>query len=256
MKQRVLFELHALLLAVQFLTRIPVQSAALYSDEKMAASPRYYPLVGLLLGGISAGIYFAASMALSPLVSTVLATALVCLLTGAFHEDGLADCFDGVGGGLTKERALEIMKDSRIGTYGTAALVFVLGLKITLLASLPVTVAIAAFIAAHALSRVSSVIVIATSRYVRLEGTGKYTSSGLSAASLFTALATGAATLAALGYLLTPSAAAFCVVGAAAGHAAMRLIYQRKLGGYTGDTLGAVQQVSEVGAYLGLALWL
>lgn len=256
MMERARFELHALLLALQFLTRIPVRSDGIYSDAKMAASPRYYPTIGLIIGALSAAIYSVASLALTPLVGAVLSTALICLLTGAFHEDGLADSFDGIGGGLTKERSLEIMKDSRIGTYGAAALVFVLGLKISLLASLPIGAAIAGLITVHCLSRVSSVLVIATSRYVRFEGTGKYTAGGLSSASVSIVIVTGAGALLGLAYGLDPSAAFACVMGAAAGHAAMRAIYQQKLGGYTGDTLGAVQQVSEVGGYLGLALWL
>lgn len=255
MRERARFEVHTMLLALQFLTRIPVRSDGIYSAAKMAASPRYYPLVGLIIGALSATIYYAANLALTPLASAVLSTALICLLTGAFHEDGLADSFDGIGGGLTKERSLEIMKDSRIGTYGTAALVFVLGLKISLLSSLPIAAAIAGLVAAHCLSRVSSVLVIAASRYVRLEGTGKYTSSGLSNASIFAVVATGAVALVGLAYALEPGAALWCVIGVAAGHCTMRAIYQRKLGGYTGDTLGAVQQVSEVGAYLGLAIW-
>ena len=244
------------LLAVQFLTRLPITSADLYSAERMAASVRYYPLVGVLVGGVSALVFAGVSALLPQVLAVLLALATGLLVTGAFHEDGLADTFDGVGGGLSRERALEIMRDSRLGTYGTLALILALALKAGTLAALPVGLVIAALIAGHGLSRVSSVLVIATSRYVRAEGTGKPVAGGTSIPSLFTALLSGGLILGVWCIFYAPDAIAWAGIGLLISHGLMRLFFEPKLGGYTGDTLGAVQQASEVGFYLGLVAWL
>jgi adenosylcobinamide-GDP ribazoletransferase len=245
-----------LLLAVQFLTRLPVPASAGFTPERLTASTRYHPLVGVLIGALVALVYALALLAWPPLVALLLSLAASLLLTGAFHEDGLADMFDGVGGGLTRERALEIMKDSRLGTYGTAALVLALGLKVALLAAMPPSVVILALILGHGLSRFSSVLVIATSAYVRDHGTGKPVADGLSRESLV--IATGTALVLWLGLALGlgPVAALLGLLGLALGHWGIRRVFERKLGGYTGDCLGAVQQGSELGFYLGLLAWL
>lgn len=251
-------ELAILLLAAQFLTRLPVPAARLFTDARLAATPRYYPLIGLLIGCLAAAIYWAAALVFPPLLAALLSTAATLLFTGAFHEDGLADTFDGVGGGLTRERALEIMKDSRLGTYGAAALIIALGLKIAALAALPLALALTALMAAHGLSRASAVLVIATSHYVRFEGKAKPVASALGPAGLAVTLLSAAAIIAALAFLAHwPLAAiAAALTGLALGHIALRFFYAPKLGGYTGDALGAVQQASEIGFYLGLLAWL
>ncbi|MEM6415313.1 MAG: adenosylcobinamide-GDP ribazoletransferase [Pseudomonadota bacterium] len=248
-------EVASFLLAVQFLTRLPVPTANLYTSERMAASVRYYPFVGILVGGVSA-LVFISSLSLFPFIIALLfsiATGLI--LTGAFHEDGLADTFDGIGGGLTRQKALEIMKDSRLGTYGTVAIVVALALKVAALFSLAPDTVMASLIAGHCLSRLSSVLVIATSRYVRDEGTGKPVAGGISAASLFIAVASGALVLVGWCFIQPLMALVWSFMGLLAGHILMRLFFEPKLGGYTGDTLGAVQQASEIGFYLGLAAW-
>lgn len=243
------------LLAVQFLTRLPVPARDIYSPARMVASVGYYPIVGVLVGGATA-IAFAAASALFPQpLAVILAIAAGLLLTGAFHEDGLADTFDGVGGGSTRDKALDIMRDSRLGTYGVLALIIALAVKAGALASLSPTLVIAALIAGHGLSRLSSVLVIATSRYVRDEGAGKPVAEGVSKLSLTVALGTGALIMAGWCLFHTPTALVWALVGLWAGHVLMRLFFERKLGGYSGDTLGAVQQTSEIGFYLGLAAW-
>ena len=243
------------LLALQFLTRLPVGFGRFYSSERMAAAVRYYPLVGLLVGGLSAGVFFLSHLMFPDWIAVLLAIAAGLLLTGAFHEDGLADTFDGVGGGLTRERALEIMKDSRLGTYGTLAIVIALALKAGALIALAPELIIAAFIAGHGLSRLSSVLTIATSRYVRDEGMGKPVAGGVSPASLAVALMTGGVIIMVWCLFQAPVALAWAGTGLVAGHLLMRLFFEPKLGGYTGDTLGAVQQASEIGFYLGLVAW-
>ena len=244
------------LLAVQFLPRLPVNTNTLYSSERMRAAVRYYPLVGSFVGLASAFVFLAANVLFPVFISVLLAIAAGLLITGAFHEDGLADTFDGIGGGQSREHALEIMKDSRLGTYGTAALIIAIALKVSALIALPVALIPFAFVAAHGLSRLSSVLVIATSRYVRAEGTGKPVAEGATASRLAVAGMTGAALLALWGVWQPPVAALWACGGLLLGHVAIRLFFELKLGGYTGDTLGAVQQISEIGFYLGLVAWL
>lgn len=243
------------LLALQFLTRLPTCTDRLYSPQRMAGSVRYYPLVGLLIGAMSGAALWIAAFVLPGTLAVILAVVTGLIVTGAFHEDGLADTFDGIGGGITREKALVIMKDSRLGTYGTLALIIALALKISALIALPVTVAAAALVIAHGVSRLSSVLVIGTSRYVRDEGTGKPVAGALDRASLIIALFTGGAALTAWTAIFPLGSLAFSLAGLIVGHIGMRCVFERKLGGYTGDTLGAVQQASEIGFYLGLAAW-
>lgn len=249
-------EVATFLLAVQFLTRLPVQSAGLYTPARMAASVRYYPLVGLLIGGIAAGVFWVAYQVFSVPIAVLLSMAASLVLTGAFHEDGLADTFDGIGGGHSPDQSLEIMKDSRIGTYGCTALMIVLGLKAVALSGLSPVLLPITMVAGHSLSRFSSLMVIATSRYVRKEGTGKPVAQGASSISLIIAFATCGLIIALWATLQSPLALAYALGGLVLGHLIMRLFFERKLGGYTGDTLGAVQQLSELGFYLGLLAWL
>jgi len=248
-------ELATLLLAVQFLTRLPVRSDGIFTPQRMAASVRYYPLVGLGVGGLSAAVYVVATLTFPPMVALLLAIATGLIVTGAFHEDGLADTFDGVGGGLTRDKALSIMRDSRLGTYGSLALIIALTVKIFALNSLPMHLVPYALIVGHGVSRLSSVLVIATSRYVRDEGTGKPVSNGISFPSQLVSIATGLIAVALWCIWLSPMAVFCALIGVFVGHVLMRLLFEPKLGGYTGDTLGAVQQVSEIGFYLGLVAW-
>lgn len=241
-------------LAVQFLTRIPVPVGNAYTPARLAAAPRYYPLVGALIGGLCAVVYLFTHAALNPAVGVLLALAAGLLITGAFHEDGLADTFDGLGG-TSRDQMLTIMRDSRIGTFGTAALVLMLATKAAALLGLHPGRVVTALVVAHGLSRLSAVLVIATSRYVRDEGTGKPTAEGIGALGVATAVLTGALLLVGVALVHGPGAVVSAVAGALVGHVAMRALFERRLGGYTGDTLGAVQQTSELGVYLGLLLW-
>jgi len=240
------------LLAVQFLTRIPVRPA--YSAALMARIPRWFPAVGALVGLLTGIVFWLAAAVWPPVIAALAATAAGLLLTGAFHEDGFADCCDGLGGGASRERALEIMRDSRLGTYGTAGLTVMLAAKVAALAALPHVAWV--LVAAHAASRASAVLVLAGSRYLRDSGSGKPVSEGIRRDDLRVGLATAAAALLPLLLAAGPLAALAGLAGAAAGHLAMRRVFERRLGGYTGDCLGAVQQCSEVGFYLGLLAWL
>ena len=254
MKRFAINELAVFALAVQFLTRVPVPAGAAFTPARFAATPRYYPLVGALAGALCAAVYALAQASLTPAVAVLLALAAGLLVTGALHEDGLADTFDGIGGG-DRERALEIMRDSRIGTYGSLALGLVLAIKAAALLGLPPGRAAMALVVAHGLSRLSAVLVIASSRYVRARGVGKPIADGIGAGGLAVAVLTGGLLLAWLAVAGGPAAALGAAAGALLGHMVMRALVERRLGGYTGDTLGAVQQLSELGVYLGLLLW-
>lgn len=243
---RLRHEAAVFLLALQFLTRLPLPDPG-FTPARLAATPRWLPAAGVLIGALTALAWLAAAALFPPVLAALLATAFGLLLTGCFHEDGFADACDGLGGGASRDRALEIMRDSRLGTYGAAGLGMMLATRVATLAALGPLVP-AALIAGHAASRASAVVVIATAAYVRDHGTGKPVAEGLSPRALAFALACGALPLA----LLPPLLALGGLAGLVLGHLAMRRVFLRKLGGYTGDCLGAVQQTSEIGFYLGL----
>jgi len=246
-------EVIKVLLALQFLTRLPIPSNVPYTEELFANTPRYYPLVGMFVGLLCALVFLLSSQLFEIALAVALMMMCSVLITGAFHEDGLADTFDGVGGGLTRNKALDIMKDSRLGTYGSLALVLILLLKFTSLSSLNTTVIVIGLVAGHGLSRLSSVVVMLSSQYVRDHGTGKPVANGIDQTSSVIVLLTGLVCLLLTLFGVSLTAMVFGLIGLGVGHLVMRWFYTKKLGGYTGDTLGAVQQVSEVGFYLGLA---
>lgn len=244
------------LLAVQFLTRIPVPAGAIYTPERLAASVRYYPAVGILVGLFCAAVFWGTRAIYPDDIALALSITAGLLITGAFHEDGLADTFDGIGGGQDRAQALSIMRDSRLGTYGTSALVIALALKFLSLGELPENWVVVALIAGHGVSRASSVVVIATSNYAQTTGKAKPVADRISTSGLCVVLTTGLAGLGFAAIVFPLEILASGCAGLILGHVAMRLFFERKLNGYTGDTLGAVQQASEIGFYLGLAAWL
>jgi adenosylcobinamide-GDP ribazoletransferase len=172
-------------------------------------------------------------------------------LTGAFHEDGFADACDGLGGANSSQKALEIMQDSRLGTYGSLGLGLMVTAKVMALAQLPCRAAMILLVVGHCASRASSVLVIATSRYVRLQGKAKPVATGISNLGIGLTLATVSLVLGLGRLALGPIPMACACTGLVLGHLAMRACFERRLGGYTGDCLGAVQQTSELGFYLG-----
>lgn len=255
-------------LAVQFFTRIPVTGALAdwvgFSPAMLRASAAHFPGVGWLVGALTATVFFLAMHALPPLpaapwVAAIASSIFSVLLTGAFHEDGLADLADGLGGSTDRERALDIMKDSRIGSYGTLALVLALLAKtslLVLLAQCGITLAATALFAAHVTSRLMPLFIVRTMPHVGDTARSKskplaeqITTSSLLAALLWTLPAL------ALAAWLAPSVWWLAgVLGALAGLAWMWRLLRRRLGGFTGDALGATQQLSEILFYLGLLL--
>ncbi len=244
-------ELEALLRAIQFLTRWPVRVSGVFSEGRLGATVRYYPLVGALIGAFAGGIFWLTHLIFPMSLAIVLSTAASLLATGALHEDGFADVCDGLGGSSEREQSLAIMRDSRLGTYGAAGLGLMLTAKILTLAALPAHIVPWLLVAAHTASRSSVVLVIATSRYVRDAGTATPVTGPTHPSSLLFALATGAAAVGGLGIAGPYDVIPVGLMGLAAGHLAMRRVYERRLGGYTGDCLGSIQQMSELGMYLG-----
>ncbi len=236
--------------AIRFFTRLPVPGWVGHSAEALNHSARYFPAVGLLIGGLGGLVYLAAAAFWPAPVAVLLAMAATIYATGAFHEDGLSDTVDGLGGGWEKQRILDIMKDSRVGSYGAVATVLALLGKFTLLAALDPALLPLALLAGHAMSRFCATLLLAGMDYARDDqlSKAKPLANRLSGGALLVALAF---VLAALVWLPWPQAVAGCALAALA---TLWLAgkFKRWLGGYTGDCLGAVQQVSEIAFYLGL----
>ena len=246
-------QLKLFLCAVQFLTRVPTPSFADFEPDWITRAARYFPLVGVLVGTACALVLLASGQMWSGALPALLAIAVGVLLTGGFHEDGLADTADGLGGGQTPAQRLEIMKDSRVGTYGVLALGLVLALKVAALNVLPLTTAALALIAAHGAGRVAAVTVMVLQPNVTGLANAKYKPApdGVRAGELFVAALLGLWPLALLGMA--------GLVGAAIGGGlavVLTLMARRLIGGYTGDVLGGVEQVAELGVLLGVSIML
>jgi adenosylcobinamide-GDP ribazoletransferase len=253
--QRVIHELRLALLALQFLTRLPVPAWVGYRDEWLHHCARHFPLIGLLVGAVAALVWQATSWWWPATIAVLLSMIATLALTGAFHEDGLADTFDALGGHVSREKALLIMKDSRLGTYGTVALAAALALKAASLVALG-SQAAAALLLAHAVSRALPVALIRWLPYAgdadaaKAKPLSTSVSMGDMSVAVFWALAVAAALLGA--GLLTATPVLAALISAVLVALATALWLQRRLGGFTGDTLGATQQLGELAIYLAL----
>ncbi|MDD2545395.1 MAG: adenosylcobinamide-GDP ribazoletransferase [Burkholderiaceae bacterium] len=256
------------LLAVQFFTRIPVTGRLAdwvgYSPAMLRASAAHFPGIGWLAAALAAGVYAALHQALGPTplaaaVAAVFCTIATVLMTGGFHEDGLADVADGLGGSYERERALDIMKDSRVGAFGAMALVLALLAKVSLLALLGAEnlgAALAALVGGHVLSRFWPLWIVRGLPHVgdTAQSKSKPLADQISTAAL------GVAALwcfLPLGLVWQTQSALFLIASiglSGLGAAWMARWFARRLQGFTGDCLGATQQVSEIGFYLGAAL--
>jgi adenosylcobinamide-GDP ribazoletransferase len=249
------------LVATQFLTRLPLREQSDFQPPWLSRSARYFPLVGALVGIINVGVWWLFSRWFPPAVSVGFMIVASLLVTGAFHEDGFADTCDGFGGGTTPERVLAIMKDSRIGAYGTIGIVMLLGLKWATLVAIPVVAFPFLVIAAHTMSRWCPIGLIWGLRYVRSDdGKSKPLANGLSGFDWILSGLIGSIALVAVA-LATDFAHHGLNVRICVGAALAALVtsgitaayFRRRIGGYTGDCLGAVQQISEL-AFLSAAL--
>ncbi len=250
-------QLKLLLLALQFFTRVPVVGALAewvgYTPEMLRASARFFPLIGLAIGCTAALVFWICACLFSPWTAAILTLTFTALLTGAFHEDGLADYCDGIGGGSTPARTLEIMKDSRIGSYGALALCLASALKFAALGSMAVALAPVALILAHLIGRVCACCVLASMNYVRDDGgKSKPLAESLRTGELAFVLFTLVACLVLVSLwqpgILKPMGLALILSAVSTLFIARQML--RRIGGFTGDALGAVEQLGECAVLL------
>ena len=240
--------------ALQFFTRLPIPQWVGYDEAWMQPAIRYFPLIGWLTAAVAAGVYWLAGMIWPASIAALLSTVAGVLLTGALHEDGFADVCDGFGGGTSAERVLTIMKDSRVGAYGVIGIVLVLALKIAALAAMPAQQAIVALCIAQPLSRAFAAIPVWRLDYVRMEGKAKAMAQRMQPGEFaFSALCGVFPMLIGIasGVIGWQKCMAAAILAAFA-CLYLVLLFLRRLGGYTGDCLGAIQQTSEVCVYLAL----
>jgi adenosylcobinamide-GDP ribazoletransferase len=247
-------QLRLFFIALQFFTRLPIPRWVGFEADWLHHASRYFPAVGIVVAAVTAAVYALASRALPPAAAVLLSTIAGIYLTGAFHEDGFADTCDGIGGGATRERVLEIMTDSRIGAYGAIGIGLLLALKCVTLSSLSSQAVVAALLVAHPLSRLASTALIWRLDYAKSEGKAKPLAQRMSPSEFVIAMATAALPPAVLLYAgwLSWQALTAGVVASAAAAIWLARKFIRRIGGYTGDCLGAVQQVTEVAFYLAL----
>ena len=238
-------QLELFILALGFFTRIPVPDIKEFSQTKLNHASRYFSLVGWFIGAVSALCYLFL-VALFPLPLAVLLTmGIGFLLTGCFHEDGLADTADGLGGGWTPQQKLTIMKDSRLGSYGAVGLWFTLTTKFVILTHLSEPAL--AFLVAHPLSRIITNGLIYTLSYVSDHDSSKAKplAETMQSRDLWINTLIGGSAL-----LLVSSSMMVLIIAFFLSFGLIRYFLQRQLGGFTGDTLGAAQQVSELLVYM------
>jgi adenosylcobinamide-GDP ribazoletransferase len=229
--------------ALAFLTRLPISTP---EDPSLNRAAPFFPLVGLLVGALAAATRAAAGEVLPPLPSTLLAITAAIILTGALHEDGLADVADAIGAHTTKARRLEILKDPRVGTFGALALILTVGLIASALAALDAEHAARAFIAAHVLSRAAILPVSRLLAPAKPGGAGALLRASTPATLAAVALAAAIAVAAGAAIALASAAAATLIAAVALKHT---------LGGITGDGYGATAKLTELAVCLTLCAW-
>lgn len=236
--------------AVALLTRVPVRHPDDAMSDRMSRAQRAFPLVGAMIG-LAVALVDRCLLAsgITQLAAAALALGAGAALTGALHEDGLADVGDGFGGGRNREEKLTIMRDSRLGTYGALVLLTGFVARLAALASLPRAAIIPALVVAHALARAAIPVLAAMMPFARDDGLGK--SAGRPAAAT-AGIAVGIGVVIALLCLPLANAVLAVLVTAAAG-AVMAMLASRQIGGVTGDVFGAVEQVAETAVLLMLA---
>jgi adenosylcobinamide-GDP ribazoletransferase len=239
------------LAAVQFLTRIPLPPLP-YSPDSLTRAVTFFPVVGLLVGSAAALLHLLLASHFSRLVTALLIITFVVLLTGCFHEDGLADTADGFGGGRSREEVLVILKDSRIGSYGGAAVTLTLLARVLLLASLPLAHIPQYLITAHVLCRWTTLPLSYYLAPARAQKDDGGAGQGARIASLTTRRTLIAGTLfsLAISILALRAHAAAAIAAALLVTLLSGLYYQRRIGGVTGDCFGATNQLAEVAVYL------
>jgi adenosylcobinamide-GDP ribazoletransferase len=241
-------ELETFLGALRFFTRLPVPGQLGQDGVALEKAIRYYPVVGMIIGAVAA-VAFALTSCFWPKTLAVLAAMVAAIyVTGAIHEDGWSDMVDGFGGGWTKERILDIMRDSCVGSFGATALVVMLLARFFALVEIDLRLVPIALIAGHALSRLCATCVLSALDYARSDGKAKAFSNHLGRGELLLATVTGLLPL----LLFSPQQALLGLLLAVLSTLWLARMFKRQIGGYTGDCIGAVQQLAEVAFYCGL----
>jgi adenosylcobinamide-GDP ribazoletransferase len=252
-------QLRALAAAFTFMTRVPLGALASHDPADLPASATYFPVVGLAVGLVG-GAAYALAIRLWPVpLAIVLSMCATVLMTGAFHEDALADAFDGFGGGWSREQVLAIMKDSRVGSYALVGVALTLATKFAALDTIASAGAaldvVRALVVAHVLARWSSLVLIRRYPYLRPAADAERASAGRPFVAGVTTTQLVVATMItllildlAIGWLALAPLVVGVLVTAGAGW-----YFHRRLGGITGDALGAANQIVEVCVYLTLA---
>lgn len=241
-------EIGHFLVAVTFLTRLPLLGGLDHFEGRLARAARYFPLAGVLIGAIAGVVFFLASAVLSSTVAAGLAVVAAIAITGALHEDGLADTCDGLGGGQDSEKMLDIMRDSRIGTYGSIGLIMSIGLRWIALSDLNAANGLVVLVVAHSVSRSMLPPVLTSTNYARSQGLALSIAGGVRSSEALVAVLLALAVAMTAGLMPGLIAMAVSIVAAVS----MFAIVMRRLGGYTGDTLGAIQQISEIAILIAL----
>ncbi|MEA9412873.1 adenosylcobinamide-GDP ribazoletransferase [Flavobacterium sp. PL02] len=259
-------QLHIFFTALMFYTRIPCPKNIDHNPDYLNKASRYFPLIGWIVGGISFLAFYGASFLVSASAAIIIGMIAGILTTGAFHEDGFADVCDGFGGGWTKEKILLIMKDSAIGAYGAIGVVLLFLLKFQLLSELvtietitsqqSVITILLLFIAGHSISRLAAISIVFTHEYSREDATSKSKpiAKSFSWKEVLGSFFFGLLPLLVLSYfqyqLLLVLIPVFLT------RYFLARYFQKWIDGYTGDCLGATQQVCEVIFYLSvIAIW-
>ncbi|MEA4949398.1 MAG: adenosylcobinamide-GDP ribazoletransferase [Petrimonas sp.] len=239
-------QLNLFLNALQFYSRIPAGKID-YTEENIAQSVRYFPLIGSIVGAVGGSVFMLSMLVFSQAISVTAAIISMVAVTGALHEDGVSDFFDGFGGARTKERILEIMKDSHVGAYGVISLVLLFLVKFSLLTSIAPQKLPLVLIAAHASSRFMAVVLMKSSTYARTGNSkSSHTRHPLTRTTVITAFVFGALPLA----FVPPFIIACVVTIYAIIFFALKHYVEKKIGGFTGDVLGTLQQFCEIAFYL------
>lgn len=249
-------EINIFLTALMFFTRIPVPKKIDHNQDLLQKSARYFSWVGLLVGAIGAMVFLILSKIFSPALSLAFSILSTILTTGSFHEDGFADCCDAFGGGWTKTKILAIMKDSRLGTYGVVGLIAILGFKFLLLIDimgfqLPQKTSLF-MIAAHSISRLMAVSIMQQYEYVQDPDTSK--SKPLADRKLTIKELVIAITGSLITFIFLPAIFLIALIPVLVVRWYAGRYFKKWIGGYTGDCLGATQQICEIAFYISVLL--
>ena len=240
-----------LLVAVQFLTRIPLPALE-FRDDSLARASVFFPIVGLLIGATAGGLFRLLEPHLARVVVALLVVVYLILLTGSLHEDALADAADGFGGGHTKDRILAIFRDSRIGSYGAIAIVLSIAARVLLLTTMPFQYVVTYLIAAHVLCRWTILPLGWALPSARAENDGQ--GARLAQRTSRSTLLLGTFIAFALAFLVLRRQAPAPILAATLVTWLSGRFYRSKIGGVTGDCFGATVQTTEIAVYL-CAAW-